>query len=156
MHGSIAGAVGEAVSGGVRYGVDMLKGKLVNPNKGGSGDLKGNKEPYIPRDADGNPIPLAKQRVNGQDIPLPDSNAQGPHTVLGGKISSETGLPYRQSATFPEGTWPTANGQNVPWSEIHWGDHGKPAYHVNPHQHQFIYDFVQRKWMRQGPTNFNY
>lgn len=65
-------------------------------------------------------------------------------------------MPYRQSATFPEGTWPTANGKNVPWSEVHWGDHGTPEYHVSPHQHEFIYDFVQRKWMRQAPTNFYY
>lgn len=89
-----------------------------------------------------------------QSIPLPAPNAQGPHTVLGGKISSKTGLPYRQSATFPEGTWPTANGKNVPWSEVHWGDHGTPEYHANPHQHEFIYDFVQRTWKRQKPTNF--
>lgn len=107
-------------------------------------------------DAEGNPIPLAKQRVNGQDIPLPDPNAQGPHTVLGGKISSETGLPYRQSATFPKGTWPTANGKNVPWSEVHWGDHGKSYLHSNPHQH--IIDYIPEKggWYRQKPTNFYY
>lgn len=105
-------------------------------------------------DAEGNPIPLAKQRINNQDIPLPDPNAQGPHTVLGGKISSETGLPYRQSATFPEGTWPTANGKNVPWSEVHWGDHGDPLHHTNPHQHIFKYDFIQKFWERQEPIDF--
>jgi len=82
---------------------------------------------YIPRDADGNPISLRKQTINGQDIPLPDPAAEGrPHTVLGGKISSETGEVYRQSATFPDGTWPTANGHDVPWSEVHWTDHGTP------------------------------
>ena len=56
-------------------------------------------------DADGNPIPLNKQRINGQDIPLPNPEAQGrPHTVLGGKVSSETGEVYRQSATFSGGS----------------------------------------------------
>jgi RHS repeat-associated protein len=110
---------------------------------------------YIPRDADGNPIPLAKQRVNGQDIPLPDPNAQGPHTVLGGKISSETGEVYRQSATFPEGSWPTANGQNVPWSEVHWSDHGDPKHHTNPHQHIFEYNPDKGGWIRKGPSKFN-
>jgi hypothetical protein len=108
---------------------------------------------YIPRDANGNPISLNKQKVNGQDIPLPDPNAQGPHTVLGGKISSKTGEVYRQSATFPEGSWPTANGQNVPWSEVHWTDHGTPKYHVNPHQHIFTYEWENGGgWFRGGPT----
>lgn len=71
----------------------------------------GRKSVYIPKDSDGMPIPLKKQRVNGQDIPLPDPAADGrPHTVLGGKLSSETGEIYRQSATFPATTWPKANG----------------------------------------------
>lgn len=123
-------------------------------NKGGSQPQTSGT--YYPKDANGNPIPLQKQRVKNQDIPLPDPTAQGPHTTIGGKISSETGLPYRQSATFPEGTWPTANGQNVPWSEVHWGDHGSSWNHPNPHQHTFKYDFQQRSWMRQEQTNFYY
>ena len=109
-------------------------------SEGGSGAVGGEKDNiYIRKDADGNPIPLAKQTVNGQDIPLPDPNATGPHTVLGGKVSSETGEIYRQSATFPEGTWPPANGQNVPWSEVHWTNHGRGD-HTNPHQHIFEYN----------------
>lgn len=126
--------------------------------EGSGGTVKGGNVPssvYIPKDANGNPIPLAKQRVNGQDIPLPDPNAQGPHTVLGGKVSSETGLPYRQSATFPSGTWPTANGYNVPWSEVHWGNHGDPLHHTNPHQHIFKYDFEQKFWERQEPSKLH-
>ncbi|OKP23020.1 RHS repeat domain-containing protein [Serratia fonticola] len=96
---------------------------------------------YIPRDQNGNPIELAKQRVNGQDIPLPHPDAEGrAHTVLGGKVSSEGGGVYRQSAEFPENTWPLANGQPVPISEVQWGDHGKPHHHSNPHQHPFIFD----------------
>ncbi|MEY1581608.1 RHS repeat-associated core domain-containing protein, partial [Providencia manganoxydans] len=109
---------------------------------------------YIPHDANGKPIPLDKQRVNGQDIPLPDPMAEGrAHTVLGGKISSEDGLLYRQSATFPSSTWPTANGKPVPFSEVHWGDHGKPHHHPNPHQHQFIYE-NKFGWKRQEPTPY--
>lgn len=118
-------------------------------NKGGRDSV------YIPRDADGNPIPLNKQRVNGQDIPLPDPAAEGrPHTVLGGKVSSETGEVYRQSATFPGGTWPTANGYDVPWSEVHWTDHGMPQHHANPHQHIFEYNPDKGGWIRKGPTEF--
>ena len=117
--------------------------------KGGSSS-KG----YIPMGADGKLIPLRKQHVNGQDIPLPDPNASGPHTVLGGKISSTTGEVYRQSATFPGGTWPTANGQNVPWSEIHWTDHGTPHHHTNPHQHIFEYNPYKGGWIRTGPTPY--
>ncbi|QNU65818.1 hypothetical protein EHE19_013025 [Ruminiclostridium herbifermentans] len=91
--------------------------------------------------------------MNGQDIPLPDPNAQGPHTVLGGKISSKTGEVYRQSATFPEGSWPTANGQNVPLSEVHWTDHCTPQYHTNPHQHIFTYEWENGGgWLRGEPT----
>ena len=88
--------------------------KMAGYGKGGffEGD---NNSTYIPMDADGNPIPLNKLRINGQDIPLPDPKAQGrPHTVLGGKVSSETGEVYRQTATFRVGSWPTANGYEVP------------------------------------------
>ncbi len=134
---------GEAQNGG-------QEGKVV---EGGRGTVQGKKDPYIPRDADGNPIPLAKQRVNGQDIPLPDPEATGPHTVLGGKVSSETGKIYRQSATFPEGTWPLANGQNVPWSEVHWNNHGRGD-HTNPHQHIFEYNPDKGGWIRGDPSYF--
>lgn len=89
--------------------------------------------------------------MNGQDIPLPDPNAQGPHTVLGGKVSSKTGEAYRQSATFPGETWPKANGQNVPWSEVHWTNHGRGD-HGNPHQHIFIFD--GKNWYRGEQTMF--
>ena len=120
----------------------------VRRGEGGSGAVGGEKDNiYIPKDADGNPIPLAKQTVNGQDIPLPDPNATGPHTVLGGKVSSETGEIYRQSATFPEGTWPPVNGQNVPWSEVHWTNHGRGD-HTNPHQHIFEYNPDKGGWIR--------
>ena len=103
-------------------------------------------------DANGNPIPLAKQRVNGQDIPLPDPAANGySHTVLGGKSSLKTGEVYRQSATFPEATWPLADGQNVPWSEVHWSNHGRGD-HGNPHQHIFTSD--GKDWFRGDPTDF--
>ncbi|GEM_PF-3424888 len=120
------------------------------------GNGSGKDRIYIPKDANGNPIPLPKHNVNGQDIPLPDPNATGPHTVLGGRVSSGTGEVYRQSATFPEGTWPTANGYNVPWSEVHWNDHGSPSYHSNPHQHIFNYDFEYNFWERSKPTDFHY
>ena len=110
---------------------------------------------YIPMDADGNPIPLKKQRVNGQDIPLPAPAAEGsPHTVLGGKVSSETGEVYLQSATFPGGTWPPANGHDVPLSEVHWTDHGTPHHHTNPHQHVFEYNPDKGGWIRKGPTPY--
>nr|WP_304442836.1 hypothetical protein [uncultured Acetatifactor sp.] len=120
------------------------------PSGGGGTDTV-----YIPRDEEGNPIPLDKQTVNGQDIPLPDPSAEGrPHTVLGGKISSKTGEDYRQSATFPGGTWPTVNGHDVPWSEVHWTDYGTPHHHTNPHQHIFEYNPDKGGWIRKGPTIF--
>jgi len=123
--------------------------------KPGQGAGKATNEPYIPKDANGNPISLSKQTVNGQDIPLPDPAAQGsPHTVIGGKTSSGTGEVYRQSATFPKGTWPKANGQDVPWSEIHWSDHGTPQFHTNPHQHIFEYNPDKGGWIRGGPSYF--
>ena len=120
---------------------------LVHNNTCGSSDV------YIPKDEDGNPIPLEKQRVQGEDIPLPDPAAEGrSHTVLGGKISSETGEVYRQSATF-QGSWPLANGQEVPLSEVHWSNHGRGD-HMDPHQHIFTWNSVQKKWERGSPTFF--
>ena len=124
----------------------------VNRENGTVGD--GKDGVYIPKDADGNPILLNKQRVNNQDIPLPDPEATGSHTVLGGKESSKTGEIYRQSAAFPKGTWSTANGQNVPWSEVYWTDHSTPQHHTNPHQHIFNYDFDNHYWKREKPTKF--
>jgi filamentous hemagglutinin len=105
---------------------------------------------YIPRDEEGKLVPLPSQRTNDIDIPTPDPDAVGPHTTLGAKVSGETGETYRQSATFPEWTWPTANGKNVPWSRVDWGTHGRPDVHTNPHQHEFYYDWIQRMW-REGP-----
>ena len=118
-------------------------------------NMGGSESVYIPRDSEGNPIPLKKQRINGQDIPLPDPAAEGrPHTVLGGKVSSETGEVYRQSATFPGGTWPSANGYDVPWSEVHWTDHGTSQFHTNPHEHIFEYNPDKGGWIRKGPSDF--
>ena len=77
-----------------------------------------------------------------------------PHTVLGGKISSETGEVYRQSATFNGGSWPTANGYEEPLSEVHWTNHGRADAHTNPHQHVFNYDFDNRYWYRSDPEVF--
>lgn len=85
---------------------------------------------------------------------MPDPEAVGPHTVLGGKVSNKAGEVYRQSATFTKGTWPTANGRNVPWSEVHWTDHSTPQHHTNPHQHFFNYDFDNHYWRRGTPTKF--
>ena len=91
--------------------------------------------------------PLSKQRVNGQDIPLPLREAEGrPHTVLGSRVGSD-GKVYRQSAEFPGATWPKANGNDVPLSEVHWTNHARGD-HSSPHQHPFVYD--GSGWQRQG------
>ncbi|HGN2958183.1 TPA: RHS repeat domain-containing protein [Proteus mirabilis] len=109
---------------------------------------------YIPRDANGKPVALDKQIVNGQDIPLPHPGAEGrAHTVLGGKVSGKTGEVYRQSATFPEATWPPAKGKPVPLSEVHWTSHGRPD-HTNPHQHPFHYE-GQYGWKRADRVPFD-
>ena len=145
--GAITGGLASAAFYGAGKAVEALR-ESIRSNKGGTGETV-----YIPSDSDGNPIPLNKQKVNGQDIPLPDPAAEGrPHTVLGGKVSSETGEIYRQSATFPGGTWPTVNGHDVPWSEVHWTDHGTPYHHTNPHHHIFEYNPDKGGWIRKGPT----
>ncbi|WP_152622431.1 polymorphic toxin-type HINT domain-containing protein [Archangium violaceum] len=111
-----------------------------------AGDLRAwvhnNCEPkhYIPDS------PLPQQRVRDVDIPTPDPRAEGrAHTTLGGRDGSD-GVRYRQSATFPENTWPKANGQDVPMSRVDWHNHGRPQDHTNPHQHQFTYDTQSRQW----------
>lgn len=46
------------------------------------------------------------------------------------------------------------NGQEVPLSEIHWTDHGRPDVHAKPHQHVFTYDFDKKCWIRGNPDFF--
>ena len=156
----LAGFVVGSLTGMATYGtLSEAELEVVNnvkrPQQLGNVGEGGSNTSYIPMDADGNPIPLNKQRVNGQDIPLPDPAAQGrPHTVIGSKVSSKTGEIYRQTATFPEGTWPTANGQNVPWSEVHWTNHGRGD-HLNPHQHIFEYNPDKGGWIRGEQTYYN-
>ena len=96
--------------------------------------------------AEANITCMDRQMVNGRDIPLPDPEAQGrPHTVLGGATSSKTGVDYRQSATFGGGTWPSANGYDVPLYETHWYNHGRGD-HAIPHKHIFYYDSSDGGW----------
>lgn len=110
---------------------------------------------YIPRGPDGAPIPLAQRSVPGVgDVPLPLPEAGGaPHTVLGGKLASDGQTTYRQTATFPGGTWPSLDGSDVPWGRVDWTDHGYlpgPA-HPSPHIHEFRYNPAQRQW-QSGPA----
>ena len=46
------------------------------------------------------------------------------------------------------------NGQNVPWSEVHWTDNGTPHHHTNPHQHIFEYNPDKGGWYRNEPTPY--
>jgi hypothetical protein len=76
-----------------------------------------------------------------------------PHTVLGGKISTEDGVLYRQSAIFRgEPTWPSANGKNILFSRVDWHTHGRPNIHPNPHEHLFQWNQNQKSW-EQVPGN---
>ena len=50
--------------------------------------------------------------------------------------------------------WPSANGYDVPWSEVHWTDHGTPQFHTNPHEHIFEYNPDKGGWIRKGPSDF--
>jgi RHS repeat-associated protein len=95
---------------------------------------------YMPRDEAGRGVPLAQQKLkNGTDMPLPLPEAGGrPHTVLGTKTGSD-GAECRQSATFPAGTWPKANGQDVPWGRVDWSTHGRGD-HAFPHLHPFVFN----------------
>jgi RHS repeat-associated protein len=111
---------------------------------------------YLPHDpVTGKPRALPQQTLkSGVDIPLPDPRAGGaPHTTLGTRIGSD-GIPYRQSATFPGETWPTAAGQAVPWSRVDWTDHGTPWHHPAPHQH--IFEYNNGSWSDGPPVPFRY
>ena len=112
---------------------------------------------YIPRDENGNVIPLDMRQVPGVgDVPLPLPLAEGPHTVLGGKVGADGITEYRQSATFPGGTWPPADGNEVPWGRVDWTSHpylpGDP--HPDPHIHVFYFDSEQGQWRSSGATPF--
>ncbi|WGS45458.1 filamentous hemagglutinin N-terminal domain-containing protein [Burkholderia sp. JSH-S8] len=126
---------------------------------GGSSSVnRGKQSGYIPRAIDGTPIALPQEMVPGVgDVPTPLSAANGaPHTVLGGKVASDGVTVYRQTATFPGGTWPLLNGMDVPWGRVDWTGHeylpGLP--HPDPHIHEFRYDPVQKQWQISPATPF--
>ena len=110
---------------------------------------------YIPRGPDGAPLPLAQRAVPGVgDVPLPLPEANGaPHSVLGGKLASDGTTVYRQTATFPGGTWPPLGEVDVPWGRVDWTDHGylPGPPHPSPHIHEFSFDPVQKQW-KIGPA----
>lgn len=113
---------------------------------------------YIPSGPDGVPIPLQQRQVSGVgDVPLPLREAEGlPHTVLGGKLARDGETVYRQTATFPGGTWPPLDGQDVPWGRVDWTGHeylpGPP--HPSPHIHEFYYDPVNKHWKSTSAKPF--
>ncbi len=102
---------------------------------------------WIPMDADGNPIPLKEHKHKNTSIPLPDPAFEGqPHIVFGGRISSDTGELYLQTAIFDgKDDWLKVNGHPVPRTVIDWTNHYMPWAHDNPHQHVFYYDFKEKK-----------
>ena len=91
---------------------------------------------WIPMDADGNPIPLKEHKHKNTSIPLPDPAFEGqPHIVFGGRISSDTGELYLQTAIFDgKDDWLKVNGHPVPRTVIDWTNHYMPWAHDNPHQ----------------------
>lgn len=137
--------------------VDALKAAEDVPNNvaDGSATISLEGKVYIPTGSDGAPIPLLQRAVPGVgDVPLPLAEADGaPHTVLGGKVASDGETVYRQTATFPGGTWPPLDGTDVPWGRVDWTDHSYlpgPA-HPDPHIHEFYFDPVQKQW-QIGPA----
>ena len=151
LTGAVLGGLGSAGFYGAGRAVEVLRGS-VGWSKGGLDTFS--YDYYIPRDENGNIVPLSKQIVNGRDIPIPDPSAQGrPHTVLGGAISTKTGVPYRQSASFGGETWPSANGYDVPLYETHWYNHGRGD-HAVPHKHIFYYDSSNGGWQRGNHSLF--
>lgn len=87
--------------------------------------------------------------------PLPEAEGR-PHTVLGGKISSETGELYRQAAEFPGPSWPKVNGVDAPSQSSHWTTHGRPDVHADPHVHGYYFDSAQQQWMETGAQGFSW
>lgn len=134
---------------------DAVGGARGIGNVGVAGETSAAGGAYIPRGPDGAPIPLPQRAVPGVgDVPLPLPEAEGaPHTVLGGKLASDGETVYRQSATFPGGTWPPLDGTDVPWGRVDWSDHGylPGPPHPDPHIHEFSYDPVQKQW-QIGPA----
>ncbi|WP_232463580.1 beta strand repeat-containing protein [Burkholderia ubonensis] len=113
---------------------------------------------YIPQAIDGTPIALPQGMVPGVgDVPTPLPEANGaPHTVLGGKVASDGVTVYRQTATFPGGTWPLLDGMEVPWGRVDWTGHEylPGPLHPDPHIHEFRYDPVQKQWQIGPATPF--
>ena len=111
---------------------------------------------FIPMDANGNPIPLKEHKHKNTSIPLPDPTFEGqPHIAFGGRISSDTGELYLQTAIFDgKDDWLKVNGHPVPRTVIDWTNHYMPWAHDNPHQHVFYYDFKEKKWLRGDAEYF--
>ena len=79
--------------------------------------------------------------LQGSPSPVPALLLPHQHQILNyrGRVGSNS-VPYRHSATFPENTWPQANGEDVPWGRVDWTDHGRPFDHPNPYIHEFRYN----------------
>ncbi|MCK4150449.1 DUF6862 domain-containing protein, partial [Ralstonia pseudosolanacearum] len=151
------GGAATTVQAGPGYSIgDVLRGGATNGSSAlstvadSSTAVSSRNGVYIPQDANGTPVPLPQRTVAGiGDVPLPLPTADGaPHTVLGGKVASDGETVYRQSATFPGGTWPSLGGVDVPWGRVDWSDHGylPGPPHPDPHIHEFYYDPVQKQW----------
>jgi len=106
---------------------------------------------YIPSE------PLATRSVPGfGDLPLPHPDAAGPHTVLGARVGTDGTTVYRQTATFPESTWPKLDGMDVPFGRVDWTSHSylPGPLHPEPHIHEFNYDFLNKQWKSGGAKPF--
>ncbi len=111
---------------------------------------------YIPtgtlEDGSEGPLPLPQVRYRDVDYPVPDPDAEGrAHSTIGLREGSN-GVPYKQTATFPGGTWPllVPGLSDMAQGRVDWTDHGRPWDHPYPHIHPFL--FTGEKWV-DGPQH---
>ncbi len=82
---------------------------------------------YVPRSRNGEVLPLLMDDRKVVVYPMVEAEGRA-HTALGSTVSGRTGVTYRQSATF-------INGSGIPWGRVDWYDHGLPLDHPRVHIH---------------------
>ena len=97
----------------------------------------------------------ARKRIDNIDwSKVLDETGKLDWSKLSNEVGDDIAVQVKESANNTSYVKPSANGYDVPWSEVHWTDHGTSQFHTNPHEHIFEYNPDKGGWIRKGPSDF--